>query len=400
MKTARLALAGLLSMLAVVSAAAQQFPTVPDRTVIGRIGVGGSSGPSQAIPFATLLAQIGGTASVFTAGSVPFAGATGIFTQANSRLFYDATHSMLGMGTATPFSDNNNVPGAAVRSDNNSFTRLGVINRSTGSAAVADVNVSLGAGTGANYSNRLAIVGGNPVAVSSVDTAVVSLVHGAPLHQWEDALLSTSFAALDGSSLRVNGYLTTSNGNVIYGSENLVLGGGSGTKAALFSSTSTYRFIGLTAGALLSDASGNITSGTLPIANGGTGGVLGAEIVGGIKSGANFNSTADQSITITSPTTRYMISAIIISNPSISLTTAAGGFYSAASKGGVIIVAAAQSYSVLNNVVNNAGSALLATLAAGGTTGMWNNATVFLSLTTAQGAAATADVTIMIRPLP
>jgi hypothetical protein len=46
---------GLLPPLAV----AQQFPTVPDRSVIGRIGVGGQSGPSQAIPFATLVTQIG-----------------------------------------------------------------------------------------------------------------------------------------------------------------------------------------------------------------------------------------------------------------------------------------------------------------------------------------------------
>lgn len=33
---------------------AQTFPTVPDHSVIGRIGVGGSSGPSQAIPFTSL----------------------------------------------------------------------------------------------------------------------------------------------------------------------------------------------------------------------------------------------------------------------------------------------------------------------------------------------------------
>src|SRR6185437_944465 len=47
---------GFLALLAVVPAAAQQFPTVPDHTVIGRIGTGSSSGPSQAIPF-SLLAQ-------------------------------------------------------------------------------------------------------------------------------------------------------------------------------------------------------------------------------------------------------------------------------------------------------------------------------------------------------
>lgn len=55
----RSAIAGILALLAVASASAQQFPTVPDRSVIGRIGVGGQSGPSQAIPFATLFSQFG-----------------------------------------------------------------------------------------------------------------------------------------------------------------------------------------------------------------------------------------------------------------------------------------------------------------------------------------------------
>jgi hypothetical protein len=38
---------------------AQTFPTVPDNSVIGRLGAGSSSGPSSAIPFATLSAQLG-----------------------------------------------------------------------------------------------------------------------------------------------------------------------------------------------------------------------------------------------------------------------------------------------------------------------------------------------------
>lgn len=40
-------------------AVAQQFPTVPDRSVIGRIGTGSGSGPSQAIPFGTFTASAG-----------------------------------------------------------------------------------------------------------------------------------------------------------------------------------------------------------------------------------------------------------------------------------------------------------------------------------------------------
>lgn len=41
-------------------AAAQTFPTVPDHSVVGRIGIGGSSGPSQSIPFTSLQPLLGG----------------------------------------------------------------------------------------------------------------------------------------------------------------------------------------------------------------------------------------------------------------------------------------------------------------------------------------------------
>lgn len=58
MRLIRSALAGLLALSAVATATAQTFPTVPDKTVIGRIGIGGQSGPSQAIPFATLFSNI------------------------------------------------------------------------------------------------------------------------------------------------------------------------------------------------------------------------------------------------------------------------------------------------------------------------------------------------------
>jgi hypothetical protein len=117
--------------------------------------------------------------------------------------------------------------------------------------------------------------------------------------------------------------------------------------------------------------------------------------------GANFNVTTDQAIPIAVPSGTYMIEAIAISNPSVSLTTAVGGVYSAASKGGVAVVANSQAYSSLTtNAANTTGNAMLATLAAAGTTTAFTApTTLYLSLTTAQGAAATADVRVRCRPL-
>ena len=47
--------------LAATPAAAQTFPPVPAQSVIGRMGIPGDTGPSQAIPFATLAARLSPT---------------------------------------------------------------------------------------------------------------------------------------------------------------------------------------------------------------------------------------------------------------------------------------------------------------------------------------------------
>lgn len=111
----------------------------------------------------------------------------------------------------------------------------------------------------------------------------------------------------------------------------------------------------------------------------------------------NFNTTADQAIAIPAAIQAFALTGIIVTNASISLTTAAGGFYPQVIKGGSSIVAAAQVYSALTT----ANALLNATLAAGAATTRWstlnliNAYSIYLSLTTAQGAAAVADVYIL-----
>ncbi len=96
--------------------------------------------------------------------------------------------------------------------------------------------------------------------------------------------------------------------------------------------------------------------------------------------GANMNTTADQAIPMSVPSATYMIDSIAVSNPSVSLTTAAGGL--------------------------STGNSFLLTLATAGSTTDFQGPTqasavntLYLSLTTAQGAAATADVRVYCRPL-
>lgn len=131
-----------------------------------------------------------------------------------------------------------------------------------------------------------------------------------------------------------------------------------------------------------------------------------ARIQCGALLGANMNVTTDQAIVISQPAARYMIDSITIAAPSVSLTTAAGGFYSAVSKGGVAIVASSQAYSSLTtNAVNSTGNVMLATIATAGNTTAFQGATqaspittIYFSLTTGQGAAATANIRVFCRP--
>lgn len=114
--------------------------------------------------------------------------------------------------------------------------------------------------------------------------------------------------------------------------------------------------------------------------------------------GANMNTTADQAIPIVAPTAAYLISDVVATNASVSLTTAAGGVYTAISKGGTAVVAAGQAYSTLTAAAANAaGSSLLLTLNT--PTAYYNASTLYLSLTTGQGAAATADIRVFCKPL-
>jgi hypothetical protein len=106
---------------------------------------------------------------------------------------------------------------------------------------------------------------------------------------------------------------------------------------------------------------------------------------------ADMNSTSDQRIVMFSNPSKFILRRIVVTNASISLTTAAGGVYTAASKGGTAVVASSQAYSSLS------ASTLfldltLSTTGSASTTVKSSIPNLYLSLTTAQGAAATADV--------
>lgn len=103
--------------------------------------------------------------------------------------------------------------------------------------------------------------------------------------------------------------------------------------------------------------------------------------------GANFNVTTDQAINLTI-NVKYRPKRIIVLNTSVpGMSTAAGGIYTAASKGGSQIVASTQIYTGLTNAL----TALELTLNLPNLV-LVAGTPLFLSLTTPQGAPATADI--------
>lgn len=121
-----------------------------------------------------------------------------------------------------------------------------------------------------------------------------------------------------------------------------------------------------------------------------------ARVLTSIRS-ANFNTTNDQPMAIPQRVTAFQLTGILVTNASISLTTAAGGFYPMAAKTGTPIVSSAQVYTALTT----SAGLLQATLATFGSATRFSSANlgtiagflnIWFSLTTPQGAPATADV--------
>lgn len=119
-------------------------------------------------------------------------------------------------------------------------------------------------------------------------------------------------------------------------------------------------------------------------------------MIGGSVTGVNFNSaTTDNSITISSPTPRYFINTVRISQCSGTITTATFGLFSAAAGGGVAITATTTGTvsTAADNTLNN-GQSVGAQTATNFTLG-----TLVFRVIGAEGSAATCNVDVGIVPL-
>lgn len=118
-------------------------------------------------------------------------------------------------------------------------------------------------------------------------------------------------------------------------------------------------------------------------------GVGGGPTLIGRLIGANFNVTTDQAIPLfIPPGSSFTPTNLFVRNCSVSLSAAQGGLYTLASKSGLILGATTTPFTGCTATGLTSATYAAATTQATAV----NPATAFLSLTTAQGAAATGDV--------
>ena len=104
----------------------------------------------------------------------------------------------------------------------------------------------------------------------------------------------------------------------------------------------------------------------------------------GVYTGVNMNATGDYAIPVIN-TTNYSVANVVVTNASISLTTAVGAVYPGANATGTAIVAASTAFS------GNTGPTVVNQLTVASTV-IQSGQNIYFRVTTAQGAAATADV--------
>jgi len=173
------------------------------------------------------------------------------------------------------------------------------------------------------------------------------------------------------------------------------------TNTGVYYSSNTFNIA--TQGVLRASVSsaGLVLSVPLAPASGGTGVASAAQYLAASAT-LDMNVTTDQALTISLPSgyTRYKINQILVYEPSISLTTAAGGIYTASAKGGVQVVASSQTYSGLTTTGPDTLGSAFVIPGTNYNTIFLADTTLFFSLTTPQGAAATAKIVLYVMPVP
>lgn len=379
-------LATLLPSLAFGQAGVGNFPqTVPDRSVVGRIGTGGGSGPTQAIPFATLSAQL------FSGSAV-----SALFDTA-----FCSTPGMLIVRGASTW-DCSSITGSLL--PNPSTTTLGALfsKPATTGSLVSGVdnngNVQIATTGILTAQDSLAFAVGRQGAVQpafQVDSSVASSITGVRVSAQTAGTGTADIVAVGQTNVALR--LTAA------GSGELVLNGAStgailAQRSVVWAGSSSGQH---TVSALAAAGSGTSTWPTT------TGTIINTGYYPPIRfvaTAVNLNSVADTTFTINLPSgpARFRVSAISVINTgtTASLTTAVIGVYSTTGGGGTAYVTGAALSACTSNSSPSAGQFCSPSIGTMSTRIFSSGTQLFFRVETPQGAAATGDVILNVDPYP
>lgn len=344
-------------------------------------------------------------------------GASGVGTAAAG---YHATVVGKGAGAAVTTAVNTTAVGylaggAITQGANNvavGASAAGAVTTGTGNTAMG--NSALGVANGASTDNTcigLATCNLNGVAgpinsstavgsgaLTKITNDFNTAVGAQALANAGNTQANTALGAFAGNSITTGARNTVLGVNVARttltsGTDNILIGTANTVDTAANNTTNSLN--------IQNTITGTLTGGTNPAVC-----AVGMRCILGQLRSANFNVTTDQAIVIgpltsgnvgylSTGATKYVITDILVMNCSASLTTAKGGFYTATSKGGTIIGATTTPFT---SCVSTTTMQRLQALTNQDTT-VFTAATIYLSLTTAQGGAATGDVYIIGHPM-
>jgi hypothetical protein len=227
----------------------------------------------------------------------------------------------------------------------------------------------------------------------SANTAIGYEALNATLTGWNNTVLGymAGNALVTGTDNTLLGYQA---GQLVTGASNIVVGEGgnitTGSSNIAVGNSLTFTSATLNSQLDIGDVIVGTTASPAQVL------AVGQKSLIGVKKSANFNATTDTSIPIkTIGSDRYIITDIMVSNCSTSLSTARGGVYTGAGKTGTALALTTQTMEGCNGA-----SGLQQLSLQNVTRATYNIATLYLSLTTAQGAAATGDIYVFGVPLP
>ncbi len=173
-----------------------------------------------------------GTSTAFTAGSVVFAGAAGVYSQDNANFFWDNTNDRLGIGTATP-----GFPLEVSKDLGNNEVSITISNKNNGAALGKSIAVNFQGTDTVGTTKLVSLISAAPVDVNWVDSNLNFANRVGDVVTLAGFFSGAGNFAASGSVTATLGAITATNGNLVLGTAGNKLSIATGANASVGTAT-------------------------------------------------------------------------------------------------------------------------------------------------------------------